>query len=860
MSTDRKPAPAAGREPAPAQTAPTPIKNANIKTATVIGAGTMGAAIAAHLANAGLTVYLLDMAAPDEPAPDASGDTPADAPAEHAPRNRIVAAGFERMRSARPAHLYTPQLAQNITLGNLEDDLDACVGRSDWIIEAIVEKLEPKQALMARIEAAAPAHAIISTNTSGLLIAAITAGRSADFARRFLGAHFFNPPRYLYLLELIPTPATDPAIVQQLRTFAIHSLGKGVVICRDTPNFIANRMISYIISQTLEFAVERGYTVDEVDYLAGPLIGRPRSGLFRLLDVIGIDVMAQINRNLYTLIAHDPDRDALQAPLHTAAWDTLIAAGHLGSKRGQGFYKTVTDDEGTRAFWTLDLQAARAGTVDYHPPQTPDFPALHALRRAPLVERLRAILAQFDTDPQDRGAALVWHTVAHALVYAARRLPEIADSIVDIDRAMRWGFIWEMGPFELWDALGVADTAARMTASGIEPPAWVGEMLAQGHTSFYTTEDTDAWVYDPTRTTYVPVAGDSVRWDMPAIHRKGKAVYANDSATVHLVPGTETTPQPMLLLEFHSKLNALDPGSLDALEAARDALLEGTGNTDQRPTGNDGTSVAGLLIANAGVHFCVGANLQHMLDAAQAQDWDTLSKFIQRGQYLFLDLRRAARPVVAAPFQRVLGGGVEVCLAAQRVVAQAETYLGLVETSVGLIPGWGGCKELTRRHVYPGADSHAMPAGLERIFDTIVGARVSTSAHDAQRLGLLDPDDIVAMNPMRLIETARAQLYALAAQPRPKNAAAQVYAAGRAGRALLDARIEDRQSRGQFTDYDCAIAHQLAHVLCGDGDAGWQPEETFLEREREAFVRLAGEPNTQARMAHMLRTGKPLRN
>jgi 3-hydroxyacyl-CoA dehydrogenase len=408
----------------------------SIQTATVIGAGTMGAAIAAHLANAGLQVHLLDMADHSPPAPADEHSSPHPRRSARELRNRIVVAGFERMRAARPPHLFAPQVAERIRLGNLDDDLAHAVGRSDWIIEAIVEQLAPKQGLMAELEQVAPPHAVISTNTSGLPIGEIVQGRSLAFRRRFLGTHFFNPPRYLHLLELIPTADTDPEVVAQMTTFATHTLGKGVVVCKDTPNFIANRMISFVISHLMEYAIANGYTVEEVDLLAGPLIGRPRSGLFRLLDVIGVDVMAQINRNLYDLIPHDEDRETLRGPLHTAVWRTLMNHGHLGVKAGQGFYQTVTDEAGRREFWTLDLQAATRGEVVYAPPHAPQFPETDAIRRAPLAQRLSAL-----SPDGGRAGALAWQTTAQALVYAARRIPEITDSLADLDRVMRWGFL-----------------------------------------------------------------------------------------------------------------------------------------------------------------------------------------------------------------------------------------------------------------------------------------------------------------------------------------------------------------------------------------------------------------------------------
>ena len=423
-----------------------------ISHATVIGAGTMGAAIAGHLANAGVSSHLLDVAptelTPEEQAKGLSLD-------DRAVRNRVVQAGFERMTQAKPASLFSPEQAELITLGNVEDDLEAAAAQSDWIIEAIVERPRPKQELMARLEAVAPADSIISTNTSGIPIHIISAGRSEAFQQRFLGTHFFNPPRYLRLLELIPGPETDPSVVERMKAFAEKRLGKGVVVAKDVANFIGNRMFSYIQSSLLEYTIANGYSVEEVDLLTGPLIGRPKTATFRLLDVVGIDVAALVGENLYDLIPGDADRDILRGPLGTAALNTLLKDGHFGAKSGQGFYKTVRDGQGKRSFWGLDLQAAAAGKVDYVEPVRPRWASVDAVKDETLPERLCRLVAPpgsaVDASAADDGAdALLWQTLSRTLAYASKRLPEIADSPKDIDNAMKWGFGWEMGPFETW--------------------------------------------------------------------------------------------------------------------------------------------------------------------------------------------------------------------------------------------------------------------------------------------------------------------------------------------------------------------------------------------------------------------------
>jgi 3-hydroxyacyl-CoA dehydrogenase len=799
-----------------------------IETVTVIGAGTMGAAIAGHLANAGLTVHLLDII-PTTLTPDerAAGLTLT----EPTVRNRIVQAGYARMVKARPSNLFADDVAQRIHIGNLEDDLAAAAQGSDWIIEAIVEQLAPKQALMARLETVAAATAIISTNTSGLPIAQISAGRSASFQQRFLGTHFFNPPRYLPLLEIIPTEATDPAITQRMRAFVEETLGKNVVICHDTPNFIANRMVSYIMADLIAFAVEHGYTVEEVDALTGPLLGRPRSGTFRLNDIVGIDVWAMIARNLHPMIPGDPDRDQLIAPAYLNVLQTLIDAGHLGSKSGQGFYQTQTDANGEKSFWGADLAAARAGHIVYLPPQNPTWSAVEALQRQPLATRVRALVAL-----PDRAGKLIWHTLSRTLAYAAARFPEIADSLVDIDHAMEWGFAWELGPFALWDALGVAETVARMKQEGIHIAPWVRTMLEQGCPSFYRVQAGVRQVYHPEIGTYADIEQDPRIETIAALKTRHPIVAENEAATLL------DTGDGILLLEFHSKMNALDSAFFPILQRALDHLHG---------------SAAGLVIANDGPHFSVGANLRAMLSSAEAGDWETIEQLIAQGQALCLGLRTAPKPVVAAPFQRVLGGGAEICLASHRMVAHAETNIGLVEFNVGLIPGWGGCKEMVRRHVRAASPLD----GLRRIMQLITQAKTSASAYEAKTLGLLAPDDRIVMHRDHLLHTARQNVLELAEHFTPSTITHNVYGGGAEALAALRADIDAQSKMGKFLAHDAVIAAALAQVLCGgEGTAGWRNEQDFLDLERQYFLQLIRTPATQARIRQVLTTGKPLRN
>jgi 3-hydroxyacyl-CoA dehydrogenase len=808
-----------------------------INQVTVIGAGTMGAAIAGHMANAGVPVTLLDLAPTELTPQEAAAGLTLDHPKV---RNRVVQAGYDRMVKAKPANLFTGEVAQRIRIGNLTDDFDQAVARSDWIIEVIVEKPEPKQELMARLEVAAPAHAIISTNTSGIPIHIISEGRGDAFQRRFFGTHFFNPPRYLHLLEVIPTPATDPALVERLKHFAEKVLGKGVVICKDTPNFIANRMFTYIESDLIEFAVENGYSVEEVDRLTGSLLGRPNSATFRLHDIVGIDVAALVTENLYPMIPDDEDRETLRGPNMTAVFQALLDHKLLGQKVGQGFYKTVVDDRGNKTFWGLDLQAAaEGGEIDYVAPQKPRWSSVGSARDLPLPERLREL-----TTAEDAAGDLIWHTLSRTLSYASKRVPEIADSLADIDNAMKWGFAWELGPFEIWDLLGVAATTTRMEGEGLTVAPWVKEMLSAGHKNFYRFEQGSPQLYSPLTKGYEALQRSPLELKLGEIKRTRPAIAQNDSATL-LDMG-----DGVLLLEFHSKMNSLDPGIFELAQKAVERLH---GNA------------TGLVIGNEGQHFSVGANLFILGTLAQAAQWAELDQVLKQGQDILMALRRAPKPVVAAPFQRVLGGGVEICLAADRIVAQAESYMGLVEFGVGIIPGWGGCKELVRRLVSP--HMHATNVNptpyLRQVFETVGFAKVSTSAAEARELGLLAAEDRIVLNPDHLLAEAKRKVLELAGDGyTPPVTTGNVYAAGRDVLASMKIEVYSLQTGGFISKHDAKIANRLAHVISG-GDLSaptWMDEQYFLDLEREAILSLAGEAKTQERIWYMLQNGKPLRN
>jgi len=808
-----------------------------INYVTVIGAGTMGAAIAGHLANAGIPVTLLDIVpgelTPEEEAAGLTLESPQ-------VRNRIVKAGFDRMVKAKPNNLFTKDTAKLISLGNLEDDFEEAVAKSDWIIEVIIERPGPKQALMERIEAHAPAEAVISSNTSGIPIHIIAEGRSDEFKKRFLGTHFFNPPRYLHLLEIIPTPDTDPAVVERMRNFAENALGKGVVICKDTPNFIANRMISFIQSDIMEFAIENGYTVEEVDKLTGPLLGRPKTGTFRLNDVIGIDVMALVSGNLYDLIPDDEDREILRGEYSSAVMQALIDNKLLGAKTGQGFYKTVKNEKGKKIFMGLDLQAAAEdGEIEYLEPQKPRWSSVGDARDLPLAERLKDLV-----NADDSAGELIWHTLSRTMAYASKRIPEIADGIVDIDNAMKWGFAWQMGPFETWDALGVTETLARMEGEGVTVAPWVQEMIDTGHETFYTYHGIERMAYSPLHKQYVPVEQSPKALTIADIKRCHASIAENDEASlIDMGDG-------VMLLEFHSKMNALGEGIFKIIEAAIDRLHGGA---------------TGLVIGNEGDNFSVGANLLAAAITAQSGQYKELEYFMKSGQDAFMALRTAPTPVVAAPFNLVLGGGVEVSLAADRIVAHAETYMGLVEVGVGLIPGWGGCKESVRRMVSPhmhATNVNPMPY-LRQVFTNIGMAQVSKSAAEARDMGYLGACDRIVMNRDHLLSEAKREvLYLVESGYRPPVVTGNVYAAGRDALASVRVEIYSMKEAGYISEYDGFVAEKLGNILVG-GDLSapaWMDEQYFLDLEREAILSLMGEEKTQARIWHMLQTGKPLRN
>ena len=788
----------------------------SIRRVAVLGAGTMGAAIAAHCANAGLQVDLLDIA-----------------PKDGEDKNAVVDAGYERMVKARPPALMAKDVARRIHTGNFDDDLGR-VAEADWVLEAILERLEPKRELAERVEALAKDDAIISSNTSGIPLHQIAEGRSGWFRRRFLGTHFFNPPRYLKLLEIIPTEETAEEIVERVRNFGERVLGKGGVIAKDTPNFIGNRLGSFAGMQAVTYAFENGYSIEEVDAITGPLIGHPKTATFRLNDTVGLDIAVGVAENLYEAVPEDESREDLKP--HPKLKE-MQERNLLGNKTGAGFYKR-DKREGETVFDVLDLE-----TFEHRPAEDPDVPIVaEAQKQGDLGARLRFLVEKAE---EDRHARYIRDTLYPYVAYASRRLPEISDTLEDADHAMEWGFAHETGPFRTWDLLGVRETVERMEFLGIGVGPWVREMLEGGNESFYKTEDGREVQFSPVSKQYEPMREDPMYVSLDGLREKGKELERNDSASLlDLGDG-------VLCLEFHSKGNSIDAGVTEMGYRALEAL--------------ERDDVVGLVIGSEGRNFCVGANLGEVAQAVQSGKLDEVGESIEALQKLLMGFRFAPKPVVAAPRGQTLGGGLEICLHADRIVAAGETYMGLVEAGVGLIPAGGGTKEMVRRLVSrpmgSAPDTPALPF-LNIAFETIAMAKVSASAVEARGLGFLDEDDRIVMNADHLVSTAKREVLDLADGYAPPERDGNVYASGASARSALVMGIRTLQWGRYASEYDGVIAGHTAKILTG-GDLTlpqWVSEEYLLGLEKQAFLELLQNDKTLERIEGMLKTGKPVRN
>jgi len=804
-----------------------------INKVAVLGAGTMGARIAAHLANAGVPAYLFDLVPPD-----------ADVPA----RNKIAAAGLEAARKSKPAAFFEPSLARLITIGNFEDDLQR-LAEVDWIIEAVVENLEIKRSLLKKVEAIRKPGTIVTTNTSGLPVAKIVEGFSADFRRCWFGTHFFNPPRYMRLLEVIPTPESDRAAIDAIANFGDVHLGKGIVFAKDTPNFIANRIGTLSVLNVMRLMQEMDLSIEDVDTLTGSAVGWPKSATFRTIGLVGLDILDHVVSNM-TLNVRD-ERSDLELPQF---FRQMLERKWLGDKTKGGFYKKAKgggnkEDERLGLDWK---------TLEYRPRQKAKFPALDMAKNVEQTgARVRMLLGLDGSGPQkgDKAGQFLWSALSDLWTYSANRVPEISDSIVEIDRAMKLGFNWEMGPFELWDSAGVEATVARMKKE-VKPIAGnVEKLLSSGKKSWYTDDPkatSGRTYFDVASTNYKPVHVPEGVWSVTVAKKSNGVVKKNSGASlVDLGDGVGS-------IEFHSKMNAI---GADIVQLIAQTLKPG----------GPGDNFDAFVITNDAANFSVGANVMLLLMSIQEEEWDEVDLAIRHFQGMTQAIKFSPKPVVAAPFGLTLGGGTEISLHAAARQPHAELYAGLVEVGVGLLPGAGGCKEMLLRAVDSATsirpdgrgESVEFMEAMKKAFETIAMAKVATSAHEARGLGFLFDSDNITMNRERVLSDAKARALGLFrggyGPPVPR---ADIPAPGENILAALKMGVYLMRQGDYITDYEVKIGNKVAEVLCGGNVSPGTPvsEQYILDLEREAFKSLCGERKTQERIQYTLKTGKTLRN
>jgi 3-hydroxyacyl-CoA dehydrogenase len=809
-----------------------------IHKVAVLGAGTMGARIAAHFANAGVPSYLLDIVPPD---------------ADGTARNKIAAAGLEAAKKSKPAAFFEPGLARLVTIGNFEDDLKR-LSDVDWIIEAVVENLEIKRALLKTVEAVRKPGTIISTNTSGLPVAKIAEGFSDDFRKSWLGTHFFNPPRYMRLLEIIPTPETDRAVVDAVAHFSDVNLGKGVVFAKDTPNFIANRIGTFSVLNVMRLMQEMDLSIEDVDALTGDAVGWPKSATFRTIDLVGLDILGHVVGNMEK--AGEQER-----PPHTSSlpdfYKQMLERKWLGDKTKGGFYKKSVGRAPSPSSGGEDERLALDWkTLEYRPRQKAKFPALDMAKNIenPGV-RLRTLLGLEGTPQKgDKAGAFLWSVLSDLWNYSANRVPKVSDSIVEIDRAMRLGFNWKMGPFELWDAAGVEATVARMKKEGQTVAANAEQLLAGGKKSWYLDDPKAASgrVYFDLRTAkYEAVNVSAGVWSVEVAKKSNGVVKKNSGASlVDLGDG-------VACIEFHSKMNSLGGDIVGLI-------------TQTLKPGGPGDGFDAFLITNDADNFSVGANVMLLLMSVQEDEWDEVDLAIRQFQGMTQAIKFSAKPVVVAPFGLTLGGGTEITLHAAARQPHAELYAGLVEVGVGLLPGGGGCKEMLLRAldtagmIRPGrGESIELMETIKKAFETIATGKVATSAHEARGLGFLHESDVITMNRERVLADAKGRALELVRSgyepPQPRT---DIPAPGENVLAALRLGVHIMRQGEYISDHEVKIATKVAEVLCGGNVTSGMPvsEQYILDLEREAFKSLCGERKTQERIQYTLKTGKTLRN
>lgn len=800
----------------------------NITKAAVLGAGTMGAGIAAHLSNAGIPTLLLDIA-PSELTPEEEGKgLTLESPQV---RNRIVNSLFEAAKKLRPAPFMLGENARLISTGNFTDDL-VKLKDCDFVIEAVVENLEIKHKLFAEVEKNRKPGAVVASNTSGIPIDSIAEPFSDDFKQHFVGIHFFNPPRYMKLVEVIPGSKTSGEIACKISGFLDQRLGKGVVPAKDRPNFIANRIGVFGMMATIHEMIAMGFTPTEVDQMTGKAIGHASSATFRTSDLVGLDVTAHVTNNLYPAVPDDEDRDVFVLP---ELIQTLLDKKLLGDKTKGGFFKKSKDAEGNRQILELDLT-----TFEYKPQVKTKFPSIEAAKG--IEDNAGRVKALVWGD--DRVGEFLWKTTSRVSRYAANRVPEIADTIVEIDNAIKWGFGWEIGVFEAWDAIGVAESVERMRSEGQAIPANVEKMLASGATTFYKNENGNRSFYDLVAGEYKPMPVRSGVLVLKDIKERTGVIKTNPGATlIDIGDG-------VACLEFHSKMNSIGGDTVQMMNFAIDEVEK---------------NFKGLVVGNQGGNFSAGANIMMLLLAAQEEEWDDINMMVAALQKTVMRLRYSAKPVVTAPYGMTLGGGCEIAMHGDKVRAAGETYMGQVEVGVGLIPAGCGTKEMTMRAMdaarrTPDADPLAF---LKKTFELLGMGKVATSGQEARAWGFLRDSDAISMNGDRLIQDAKQEVLNLDAsgyvQPVERT---DILALGDSAQAAMKLALHMMKQGGFISDHDALIGAKLAKVMSG-GDLNHQTlvsERYLIDLEREAFVSLCGERKTQERIAAMLKTGKPLRN
>ena len=799
-----------------------------IQKAVVLGAGTMGARIAAHFANAGLSCLLLDIVPKDA----AQGD-----------RNKLVRGGIDAAKKSKPAAFFSPALASRIAVGNFEDDLPR-MADADWIIEVVAENLEIKRNLLGKVAQFRKPGSIVTTNTSGLPVHLIAEGLPEEFQQHWAGTHFFNPPRYMKLVEIIPGPKTSPEVLDTLADFCDRRLGKGVVVAKDTPNFIANRIGTYSMLNALRLMSTLGMTIEEVDACTGPAVGWPKSATFRTADIVGLDVLVHVVKNIYDTAPHDESREAYKVP---SLVEEMLKRNWLGDKTGQGFYKRVKGSA-EKEILTLDV-----GTMEYRPRAKARFASIEAGKAVEDTrERLRTLITPlFEGQKIDKAQQFIWGGLSEMCLYAGRRIPEISDHIADIDRAMKWGFAWELGPFETVDALGLPAFAQQIRKEGRALPPVFEKALSAGRKSFYESEKGVTSVFDFATAATTKVGEPSSILILKNLKDAGKEVERNSGASlIDLGDG-------VICCEFHSKMNAIGSDMIAMIH-------KGIKRLD--------SEFDAMVIANQATNFSVGANLMLVLVGAQEQEWDELHMAVKQFQNVNMAIKYAPKPVVVAPQGMALGGGCEIGLHGAKIHAAAEAYIGLVEAGVGLIPGGGGTKEMLIRANENAASGDDLDLfhTLRPVFENIATAKVGTSAEECRELGYLRRSDTYSMNRDRLVAEAKQTALALARSGWKPAAASwqegaqttQIKVLGESFFAAAKMAIHLMVRAGYASDYDAHVARKLANILAGGALSAPQlvSEQYVLDLEREAFVSLCGEKQTQQRIAHTLKTGKPLRN